>query len=666
MKSVQVPKKVISFATTNILQSAATSNATLILTSQNQVYVFISHDITRLLFATESVYVRPNSFQPSSSTSNTHLPCKLSACESEYDVGIVMMNGNVCLWSSFIPPDLDTNDSSNQCTISFKPRIVWKAKRKQKRIVDCALGLNHSLLVVTESGHVYTGTKKSGSSTPQSCTFSSIPTSSSTTNEGYKFNQVQNLEHVVRVVSSSSGSFAAIRSDYRYPFPDTTTDIDTTSLWQDYKDVAGQARTDYDFWIQCGDYVGGCHKLFLCSTSSYFRSLLLDQNPTTPFQNSLVQYNKDENVVQIVKNVSNPAVAIDAVLKGIYTGKYNLPSDASPALNDDFRWLIKVFHLDTSRSSHRDLQTTLLKHSGIFPSVLVHVKGDEMVKVDSVIVSCRCPYFRILVGCSSPWTLAASEKENMPIINLTHVPGKVFKIILQWLITNDPLLFDLDHSEQSLEEWLSFLKHILQVSNELLLPGLVSICSVYLARFITINNVLELLQHGMTFNAPSLKESCLDFVVRNIETFLKRSYLQNAPVDVVVAVEEKISSLQVAKLPYMLGPNGFYHKLSQLNQDVGSVVHVKKARGIDSVPLLEVDQSSPLLSPVFSRDQSSSTLINAGLSPSFSPLMLPKSGPSGNGNELGSSMDEFSLDSSSWTESRSKYIYNFRTYLIHV
>ena len=67
-------------------------------------------------------------------------------------------SGDVFMWS---PPDKVYSDTWQQVTFPQKrPKRVWKTRRKHLAARDIAIGIDSNLLVRTESGHVFIGTRR--------------------------------------------------------------------------------------------------------------------------------------------------------------------------------------------------------------------------------------------------------------------------------------------------------------------------------------------------------------------------------------------------------------------------------------------------------------------------------------------------------------------------
>lgn len=89
----------------------------------------------------------------------------------------------------------------------FKCQRVWALRKKSSAVRDVALGVDGSIIICTESGHVFVRTRN-------------VKSSSATMSQGggakaFKFVRVPMLQRVTRVCANASGAFGALRVDFR-------------------------------------------------------------------------------------------------------------------------------------------------------------------------------------------------------------------------------------------------------------------------------------------------------------------------------------------------------------------------------------------------------------------------------------------------------------------
>lgn len=96
---------------------------------------------------------------------------------------------------------LDLSDSSTYRPV-IKPQRVWSQRKAFTAVTDIGIGLD-AIILSTVSGHVYVKNKR----------FDGSKTSAAPSTRAGSWNRVPNLQRVTKVTVSSSGAYAAIRSD---------------------------------------------------------------------------------------------------------------------------------------------------------------------------------------------------------------------------------------------------------------------------------------------------------------------------------------------------------------------------------------------------------------------------------------------------------------------
>ncbi|KAF8316609.1 hypothetical protein DL93DRAFT_745756 [Clavulina sp. PMI_390] len=98
-----------------------------------------------------------------------------------------------------------------------KPQRVWALRKQMSAVVDVAPGADGSLILCTESGHVFIRSRisKSSSAPNSSSPSSSLSNLSSQNQKAFRFQRIPFLQRVVRVATNSTGAYAALRADAR-------------------------------------------------------------------------------------------------------------------------------------------------------------------------------------------------------------------------------------------------------------------------------------------------------------------------------------------------------------------------------------------------------------------------------------------------------------------
>lgn len=610
-----IPKKVIAFSPQPILQISATANATLILTSSNQIHVFHNHTIQKLTLPLPTAFLHTlNGESHSSRRPTNRLPVAVRMSRgSGAQVGIVLSNGDVCLWS----PD-------TLCKIS------WKARKKHNVAIDCAVDSDGSLMVVTDRGHVYKGTPHPHPHRPPS---SSPLVRASDATPTLKFAKMAGVEHVSEISASGAGCFAAVRSDYRRPPSDPMKGSD---------DVCSFIRNVSACMRGQGAVNGVGVDLVIVAARSVVVEDVLSQGRNGEGEGWMVDadgtqvwvYREDgglvgSNAVMLVVEwmycirirvpwtadfrLQKAGSGQDVELQRMYLdfkrlvsvlglqvdeSELDYPTDAVPDANDSNSRIPSVESTQTSDRVLPPSSEFLEKLNSLnqFCNVAVST-SDGLVECHQVVLSSRSGFFKCLFR--GQW-LQGFTKDNKKLVYLPQTTSALFRQLYRHLLRPCTDLFDVDFGEYGKDEWIELIKQFQILADELIVPRLVNMCSIVLGRFITLHNVFGILEHALDIGLSSvvmgydgevmqsistdstpkkkkknpklqyhsnhLSETCLDFIIRNFETFCKNRVLQKSPEVIVQAVQDRIQFLQAEKLPLMLGPGGYYAQLAALEE----------------------------------------------------------------------------------------------------
>jgi hypothetical protein len=152
---------------------------------------------------------------------------KITCCDDTF--AALSSNGEVFTFSA---PSSDTNPGEGR---AFKPQRVWALRKKSSAVKvspyllvlssssflscfqDVALGSDGSIIICTESGHVFVRTRNTKSQSGKT----------------FKFERVPFIQRVTQVCANSTGAFGALRIDYE-PAP---IEVNGNDIAQDLKMV---------------------------------------------------------------------------------------------------------------------------------------------------------------------------------------------------------------------------------------------------------------------------------------------------------------------------------------------------------------------------------------------------------------------------------------------
>ncbi|KAH9893273.1 hypothetical protein C8Q73DRAFT_791145 [Cubamyces lactineus] len=144
-------------------------------------------------FPSEFVAYRP----PQAPNRNSASIAKITSCEDTF--AALSSSGEVFTFSLPSPPDASTSASKSRFVV--QPQRVWALRKQFSAVRDVALGVDGSIIICTESGHVFVRSRnlKAGQG-PSAKTF--------------KFQRVPYIQRVTQVCANATGAFAALRTDW--------------------------------------------------------------------------------------------------------------------------------------------------------------------------------------------------------------------------------------------------------------------------------------------------------------------------------------------------------------------------------------------------------------------------------------------------------------------
>ncbi|KAF8810432.1 hypothetical protein BYT27DRAFT_7186506 [Phlegmacium glaucopus] len=157
-------------------------------------------------------------YRPPQSVKDSHIS-KITSCDET--IAALSSNGEVFTFSA--PPTSSHTDNGlveaqnrNTKTSTFKPQRVWALRKKFSSVKDVAIGSEGSIIICTESGHVFVRTRNAVISNSANNNSSSKLGGSGTAASGKtsKFERVPFLQRVTRVCANSTGAYGALRVDW--------------------------------------------------------------------------------------------------------------------------------------------------------------------------------------------------------------------------------------------------------------------------------------------------------------------------------------------------------------------------------------------------------------------------------------------------------------------
>lgn len=123
---------------------------------------------------------------------------KVTTCDGAF--AALSSQGEVFTFAPPSPASVDALSAAKGPLI--KPQRVWALRKKFSAVRDVALGAEGSLVVCTESGHVYVRSRAPKATSGQ---------------KTFKFQRMPFIQRVAAVCANSTGAFGALRTEYRSP-----------------------------------------------------------------------------------------------------------------------------------------------------------------------------------------------------------------------------------------------------------------------------------------------------------------------------------------------------------------------------------------------------------------------------------------------------------------
>ncbi|KAJ3279914.1 hypothetical protein HK104_001075, partial [Borealophlyctis nickersoniae] len=609
----QNPKKVTNFPQQGIVAVAATNVATAILTATHNVFVFAEFQCSRITFP-YSQLPRDITFCRQVSRKGTSV---VKVVSGNHQFAALTQDGDVFLWS---PPEKRFADSWQQKTSpQTRPIRVWSVRKKHLAARDVAIGIDSSLVIRTESGHVFLGLRRKD-----------MKVKSNTHGDWketvyFKYHKIPYLQHIVTVSASISGAYAAIRSDtrpYQILLDPSTLRVDLQKAFagiggngpeSELRDTFHDDRfVDVTFHL-AGDQIQHAHRVVLTCRSPFFRRLVSDLESeegeaTRNFKDAVIRRTQSDQSDGFIYDISMPQFHRETlllVLDWIYTGTFVKPwNDASAvtwgkklpkiatsdplhpsAIYAEFHHLVKLFELgdpdDVTRAgSNRTLMKSTagdVKYRRNIQSILTHPEtydplADVLIRLEDRDVPChqvilvsRCPFFEAMLGSGSRWMLRSDDAGRV-VVGMDHITWPVFRLILRYIYGGDDGVDSVfaDIAISSVEKLVQFVVEVMSCANELLMERVKDICSVVLISVLDLRNVVGILEVADMYGADKLKDACLNFVCHNLETTLECKMLDDVSSELVTDVETYLKTKQSAKFPATRGPDGIYHRIRSM------------------------------------------------------------------------------------------------------
>ncbi|KAJ7112425.1 hypothetical protein C8R43DRAFT_1040712 [Mycena crocata] len=201
---VQIIPRKVAKVVRPVLAISLTDHAMACLLDTQDVVCIWNDRYIKIIFP---IHAFPSEIQPyrppqAMKLKDAHI-AKITSCEDAF--AALSSNGELFTFAVPDPSETDANAGRGQ---GFKPQRVWALRKQFSAVQDVALGADGSIIICTQSGHVFVRTRnnKTGQSTGAG------------SNKTFKFQRVPFIQRVTQVCANSTGAFGALRVDFK-PVP---------------------------------------------------------------------------------------------------------------------------------------------------------------------------------------------------------------------------------------------------------------------------------------------------------------------------------------------------------------------------------------------------------------------------------------------------------------
>ncbi|PWN47537.1 hypothetical protein IE53DRAFT_371375 [Violaceomyces palustris] len=618
-----------------------------------------------------------------------------------------------------------------------KPQLVWSVRKKFTAVRDVAIGSDGSIILCTESGHVFVRSRKSDVSFGGN--------SAKAAGRAFKFQAVPYLQRVVKVATSESGALAAIRSEpsllevrpkgrtieeaLRDLLPhlrvqshtatdadkgittqvvdltDNASDIDADASSDDESDAGDDTAARYQHmalliaeaakrWdagravatggqgpndVNLRSFYGphnlippfGCDA-FVVAGGRYLpvhRSIIAARIPSlapvlsnpSSKGGSMPAGISVKRVGEKVATINIPSCSFSTALfllhyvysddlPPVWTSSVGLSVEKSYKAGKIDRLQVQSQLLELAQSLGLSALEPVLRSPVPRPPVAtlradmlrmfetqVDVEPsqsplrdveiafkDRTIPAHSPILR-RSPFFAALF--QPRWTSSRWES-NVITIDMKHLRWEVARIVLLHLYVDGGLsTFDGIDEDKTMDQYMDFLIEVLAASNELLLDKLKLLCCVLLRRRVLANNVSAVLTDADFYHALPLKEACLDYCTRTMETLLESGMLDELGHRMLKDLTKYVRNKQDEKMRRTLASDRVL-ALIEKHREYYDDLDIPEPSLHLVVNKVGKRLKSPGLHPADSSRRMQSFSAGGGVSPLTSPRMKPLGGSS--------------------------------------
>ncbi|GAA97267.1 uncharacterized protein L969DRAFT_91886 [Mixia osmundae IAM 14324] len=287
----------------------------------------------------------------------------------------------------------------------------------------------------------------------------------------------------------------------------------------------------------------------------------------------------------------------------------------------------------------RDM-TRLLEES-VWPCDVCLDLEDGSISCHSAILRARSPFFATFFD-EADWSArrrieAQDEPDQQLHIDYTHLRLDTISRVLRFIYTDDEsMIFD-DLNSSNANDYIGHVMIVMAVANELLLDRLKSACSRVLLHFVHTHNLASILEEADIYDADTLRESCMLYASKNLETLLESRLLDNMSTHVLRGLSKRCSIAQSDRHPMsrtvrqimideLVARNAEYLASLDLGRELPSNARRWRRDQRSGISPMPAEMALSPGSSTYDSPAPSPAMRPADRSPAASPAIVPSSG----------------------------------------
>ncbi|KAH9808312.1 hypothetical protein DFH28DRAFT_1039440 [Melampsora americana] len=598
--SIQTSPRKVTAASSPVSQLTCTDYSTAFLCHNSDVFILRSNSCIKVIFPSDRFPAHMPVYRPRDKGLGHFRITKISAFEDTLaavsnmgDMFSLDLGRSTHSESNYTAQTQLTSASAqhhsqgfSSNSTSYKPHRVWSLDKKFTAVTDAAVGMDGSIIFCTKSGHVFIHSKRFE-------TQASVKGLSSRSGEQIKHSRnskptrVAHLERIIKVSANPTGAFAVIREDATLKEIKKCCAAESVSLPSALKTSnevnhhsSGRGNENED---EEDGYDPNDHE---CDGEEEDHSFDWDEKVGCALVRMSLYWDSDQGLDQHLQNgdiillVENKTILVHKILRALQKDHPEIIEETSKPKVDslpirlqksktDLQHLASIANLPVLHKSlvrmgkvvpeprlsvdfEAQLSCSSDTEDRIKPDVELTLQSDGVISCHSTLLRAQCPFFQMLYE-DDAWLASRREVETsdgeLIRVDMSHFSKRAMELVMRHIYTDGATELFLTEAFESLDDFIEFVCDVMSIANELLMDKLKWICSVVLRDCINLNNVTSIASEADFYKADALKETCMNYIMCNLETIFQDKALMNIPSDLLIQIAQYLKRSQQLKFP---------------------------------------------------------------------------------------------------------------------